>query len=882
MNKKLILFMTSLSLAVSPMSVLASEYTGPKASIEAVEDRATLKAATGEYKNWKQYDSRWRSKTLGAGGDTMAASGCLVTAIAMLMVHSGAADENGVDPGKLCTYLANNNGFTGNSELYWAQVNGAVSGFRLANYSVKLEGSRYDKAAKIKRYLDAGQYVVVSVGHNAHWVAVNYADDEGNVYIFDPGYSYTSLFGSYNDAGITSMATFTSTGTGQGNIDNGNDDNVNVNVEDYNVMGTVDVGASYLNVREGLGTDKGYLKDGSGNRVTLKDGAEVHITGKGKDSSGSLWYRISVNGLVGYVYGAYIDVNTDKVEGTGKPAKVTGSYVNVRSGAGTAYDVVTVAVQNADITVYESAKDSRGQVWYKVKYNDKIGYILSEYVQLSDEEKPDETIYSQSKPGKVNVAAVYVRKGAGYNQATAATLSLNMKVTVLGEAKTSDGTKWYKVKYDGGEGYMVAQYITITDDDTAADDYSESKNGVVNDDWINVRAGAGTNHAAKTSLRKNTAVTVIGEAKDNSGVVWYKIKYAGGEGYMRHDFIDIKDGDEGGNDQNTNTEQKSGKVNTNSVNVRSGAGTNHRVVGNLSRNAAVTIVGEAKDGSGTTWYKIKYTGGEGYMRYDFITLDNADSGNDDSSYTEKTGKVNGSSVRVRKGAGTSNDIVTVFNTGAAVTITGESKDSAGATWYKVTFTGGEGYIHSDYVTLTDASSSDSTPAPSNPSYEQKTGKVNQDFVNVRAGAGTNHAARTSLRVNTAVTITGEEKDSAGTVWYKITHAGGSGYMRHDFITIGSGDSSNAGSDNSANTDSNAGSNVNVPTEGVAGKEGIVNQPMVNVRKSADANAEVVVVIEQDVSVFIETATKDSAGIVWYKVSFAGETGYMMGQFITVK
>ena len=132
MNKKLILFMTSLSLAVSPMSVLASEYTGPKASIEAVEDRATLKAATGEYKNWKQYDSRWRSKTLGAGGDTMAASGCLVTAIAMLMVHSGAADENGVDPGKLCTYLANNNGFTGNSELYWAQVNGAVSGFRLA------------------------------------------------------------------------------------------------------------------------------------------------------------------------------------------------------------------------------------------------------------------------------------------------------------------------------------------------------------------------------------------------------------------------------------------------------------------------------------------------------------------------------------------------------------------------------------------------------------------------------------------------------------------------------------------------------------------------------------------------------------------------------
>ena len=115
MNKKLILFMTSLSLAVSPMSVMASEYTGPKATIEAVEDRATLKAATGEYKTWKQYDSRWSRQLMGEGGDTMAASGCLVTAIAMLMVHSGAADEYGVDPGKLCTYLSNNKGFTGNS-----------------------------------------------------------------------------------------------------------------------------------------------------------------------------------------------------------------------------------------------------------------------------------------------------------------------------------------------------------------------------------------------------------------------------------------------------------------------------------------------------------------------------------------------------------------------------------------------------------------------------------------------------------------------------------------------------------------------------------------------------------------------------------------------
>ena len=911
MNKKLILFMTSLSLAVSPMSVMASEYTGPKATIEAVEDRATLKAATGEYKTWKQYDSRWSRQLMGEGGDTMAASGCLVTAIAMLMVHSGAADEYGVDPGKLCTYLSNNKGFTGNSELYWAQVNGAVSGFRLANYSVKLEGSRYDKAAKIKRYLDAGQYVVVSVGNNAHWVAVNYADDEGNVYIFDPGYSYTSLFGSYNDAGIINMATFTSTGNGNGNINVGNgNQSSNANVENYKAMGTVDVGASYLNVRAGLGTDKDYLKDGSGNRVTLKDGAEVEITGKGKDSSGSLWYRISVNGLTGYVYGAYIDVDTEKVEGQGKPAKVSGSYVYVRTGAGTAYDTVGALGQNTAITVYESKYDSQNNMWYKIKSGNIIGYMRADFIQLDGQEVLEETTYDASKPGKVNAAAVYVRKAAGYDKATAATLTLNSKVTVLGEVKTSDGTKWYKVKYDGGEGYMVAEYITITNDDTAADDYTETKNGVVNEDWINVRAGAGTNHAVKTSLRKDTAVTIVGEGKDGSGTTWYKIKYAGGEGYMRHDFITVKEAEEDKNEDNnnnTNTDQKSGKVNTNSVNVRSGAGTNNRVVGNLSSGTAVTIVGEGKDSSGATWYKIKYTGGEGYMRHDFITLDNAGSndnantdnnGGNGSSASTINGKVNGNSVNVRKGAGTNNAVVKNVNAGFAVIITGEDKDASGAKWYKVTFNGGEGYIHSNYVTITNAPATDggSDSTPSTPSYEQKTGKVNQDWVNVRAGAGTNHAARTSLRKDTAVTITGEEKDSAGATWYKITHSGGTGYMRSDFITIGSGNTgntnNNTGSNSTESTDNNAGSsnagssntgsNVNVPTEGVAGKEGIVNQPIVNVRKSPDANAEILLTIDQNVSVFIETATKDSAGIVWYKVSFAGEIGYMMGQFLTVK
>lgn len=870
MNKRLILFMTSFALAATPISAFASEYTDAAATIEAVEGRASLKAATGEYTSWLQYDSRWGSMLMG-GCDTMSESGCLVTAIAMLMVHSGAADENGVNPGKLCTYLNNNNGFTSSSELIWGKVSGAVSGFSLANWKVSLSGSRYDKAAQIKRYLDQGYYVVVNVGHGAHWVAVNYADDNGNVYIFDPAYPYTSLFDSYSASGVVSIATFTSTGNGNGNISAGESD-----VKDYTATGKVNVGTSYLNVRSGVGTSYGYLKDSNGKQVTLSDGAEVKITGKGTDSSGAVWYRISINGLTGYVYGAYIDVTASGSTSTteGKSAKVTGNYVNIRSGAGTSYSSVGGAPQNAAITVYETKTDSQGNTWYKVKYGNITGYMIAEYIQLDDEAKIDETLYSTSKPGKVNAELLRVRKGPGTSYDTVTNIALNTAVTLLGEVTDSTGTKWYKLKYSGGEGYAMAEYITITTDNTQSGTTYESKNGVVNDDYVNVRSGAGTNYSAKTSLRKDTAVTITGEAKDGSGATWYKIKYSGGEGYIRSDFVTIRQSNSNTNNGSSYV-QKTGKVNDNSVNVRSGAGTSNSIVGNISSPTAVTITGEAKDGSGNVWYKITYSGGSGYIRSDFVTLDGSSSNSSDTTYTEKAGAVNANGVNVRKGAGTNNSVITALYTGASVTITGETKDSSGATWYKIKYSGGEGYIHASYVTVTNGSSSTVTPTPT-PSYEQKNGKVNDDYVYVRSGAGTNYNYKVCLRVNTAVTITGEAKDTSGTTWYKVKYSGGEGYMHSSYVTIVTDTSSSDSGNSSGNSSSS------VPTEGVAGKEGIVNQAQVNVRKSADSNAEVLDVLEKDVSVLIQSASKDSSGIVWYKVSYAGTSGYMQGQYVTVQ
>ncbi|MBR5266780.1 MAG: SH3 domain-containing protein [Lachnospiraceae bacterium] len=63
-------------------------------------------------------------------------------------------------------------------------------------------------------------------------------------------------------------------------------------------------------------------------------------------------------------------------------------------------------------------------------------------------------------------------------------------------------------------------------------------------------------------------------------------------------------------------------VGATTLNVRSGPGTGNTIVKKLSHGAAVTVIGEAKDSAGTTWYKIRFTSGtetkEGYASAEYI------------------------------------------------------------------------------------------------------------------------------------------------------------------------------------------------------------------------------------------------------------------------
>jgi hypothetical protein len=140
--------------------------------------------ATGEYKTWRQSDSRWANKYLGTSGETMSQIGCAVTSVASLVVHSKSRSESTFNPGILVDYLSANGGFDSGGNIYWGSVSGLVPEFTFSKTVTFSETTVSGKASELKNYLAQGYYAVICVKYGGHWVAVDRVSGS-TVYIMD-------------------------------------------------------------------------------------------------------------------------------------------------------------------------------------------------------------------------------------------------------------------------------------------------------------------------------------------------------------------------------------------------------------------------------------------------------------------------------------------------------------------------------------------------------------------------------------------------------------------------------------------------------------------------------------------------------------------------
>ncbi|EPB8198024.1 SH3 domain-containing protein [Clostridium perfringens] len=661
-----------------------------------------------------------------------------------------------------------------------------------------------------------------------------------------------------------------------------------------------------LNVRQASTTNSRIIG-------SLKGGEKVNII---SESNG--FYKIEFNNSYGYVYSKYIskdgdsekvqvvkqeEVKKEKVDESKKEAKATpkaepivlavrslnktgivnvSSSLNVREGASTSSKVIGSLSGNTKVTII-----GEEGAFYKIEYKGSHGYVAKEYVKDVTEsnnsnqgtqtpEKPSNP-ESTEKTGIVNVSSsLNVRSSASTSSKVIGSLSGNTKVTIVGE----EGA-FYKIEYKGSYGYVAKEYVKdITESNNSnqgtqtsekpSTPESTEKTGIVNvSSSLNVREGASTSSKVIGSLSGNSKVTIVGEEG-----AFYKIEYKGSHGYVAKEYV--KDVTESNNSNqgtqtpekpsNPESTEKTGIVNvSSSLNVRSSASTSSKVIGSLSGNTKVTIVGE--EGS---FYKIEYKGSHGYVAKEYVK-DVTESNNSNQGTqtpekpstpesTEKTGIVNvSSSLNVREGASTSSKVIGSLSGNTKVIIVGEE-----GAFYKIEYKGSHGYVAKEYIKdVTESSNSNQgtqTPEkPSNPESTEKTGIVNvSSSLNVRSGASTSSKVIGSLSENTKVTIVGEEG-----AFYKIEYKGSHGYVAKEYIKDIK-DEVVTEPEKPSNPENSKKTGVVTASKGL------------NVRKEANTSSQIIGILNSGESV--EIIGEENG---FYKITYKGQEAYASKNYINI-
>ena len=155
--------------------------------------------------------------------------------------------------------------------------------------------------------------------------------------------------------------------------------------------------------------------------------------------------NLSVDGVVGKKTCASLNQVEEEIINTVNKIYLVKSNVNFREGPSTSYKSNGILKQNTEVLVLEYTNTN----WYKVLYDNKVGYISSKYLT--------EKVLTPLASNEYIVlpTSVNVRKGPSTSYAKITTAKRGTKVQVTGKSNN-----WYKVTVNNKKGYIRSDLIT--------------------------------------------------------------------------------------------------------------------------------------------------------------------------------------------------------------------------------------------------------------------------------------------------------------------------------------------------------------------------------------------------------------------------------------
>ncbi|MBQ9664075.1 MAG: SH3 domain-containing protein [Oscillospiraceae bacterium] len=419
-------------------------------------------------------------------------------------------------------------------------------------------------------------------------------------------------------------------------------------------------------------------------------------------------------------------------------AVVTGSEVNVRSGPGTAYGIFASLDQGKTVEVINRSDAD----WFLVSWDGSTGYVSSQFLSLLPEESPAQasmqiSVNPVEVPGYINGMYVSFRAGPSTSSTVFGTYSTGKALTITG----SSG-EWTAVRIDGKDGFIYSQFVKEGSPNAA----------VIEDETSNLYGGTpfypvngtGSSQGGSTVFVVSETAAPIPEAAvppeqivqvPTDGAVQTQASSAA---FPSSDELIVAPNDAG----------------------------SFLTVTDPSVNTAIT------DSQPPAAYVPPAAPSP--------TL--APAAADSAAAASKIGRVTGNLVRLRSGPGTTYSIVGTYDSGTEVVISGVSGD-----WTAVTVpgTGISGYIHSDYISLEDQSSSAVTGTAATAgaydpaSFQMTDGFITGSSVRLREAPSMSAGILDELNFGTAVRMTGVSGD-----WVKVIYNGQEGFVSASFVTEG--------------------------------------------------------------------------------------------------
>ena len=245
--------------------------------------------------------------------------------------------------------------------------------------------------------------------------------------------------------------------------------------------------------------------------------------------------------------------------------KVTGEVLNIRKSASTSSEVIAMLSEGVECELLGEEGD-----WYKIKYKKYTGYISKQYSKLVEENTtPEETTNTQTSENNSQSTENNNQTAEDNNQNIENTegnkveesqiqiqykkLTKKSDVKILPLIHSSNiGTlkkdvevilitkagSWSYIQADEFNGWVRSDIlaegktITVGGSNENSTETAEEKVGYINENYVNVRKGAGTSYSIIKVLSLNMEVTIVGEEGD-----WYKVKSGSDTGFISKQYV---------------------------------------------------------------------------------------------------------------------------------------------------------------------------------------------------------------------------------------------------------------------------------------------------------------------------------------------------------